>query len=92
MATRVQRDPNGGVPEALADDLGVDDGTQQLGRVRVPRSVEPDLEPLLGLEAPPDRVEARGPPGTTALPGQTAGRSQAAATMVLPRTLASYMA
>ena len=32
-------------------------------------------------------------PGTTALPGQTAGRSQAAAaTMVLPRTLASYMA
>jgi hypothetical protein len=81
------------VPEALADNLGVDAGAKQLGRVRVPQIVEPDLEPLLFLERAPDAVEVGWSPGTTALPGQTAGRSQAAAaTMVLPRTLASYMA
>jgi hypothetical protein len=45
------------------------------------------------LERAPDAVEVGRSPETTALPGQTAGRSQAATTtMVLPRTLALYMA
>jgi hypothetical protein len=64
VAVGVQGDADVGVPEALRNHHGVHTGLQQLDRVRVAQIVEAALDLLLVLEAPPDAVEARGPPRT----------------------------
>ena len=46
MAVRVKRELNGGVPQALLDDLGVDALLQHQSCVRVPEIVEPSAGQL----------------------------------------------
>lgn len=46
MRVGVERDRDGGVSEALGDDLGVDAGVQRESGVRAPEVVEPDPRSL----------------------------------------------